>query len=375
MSEPKITFTTPWLHEGHTIKAGTLERREFANALQLEDQRQLLTNDVASAESIEQLHDIVRGFLLSTRRSNEQIKKVDATAFATMELASRPMLLEPFLQEKSIGMVHAWRGVGKTHVSLGIAAAVATGGQFLRWKAPAASPVLYLDGEMADCDLQLWLRETLGGMPELREGFFSLITPDLQTAPIPNLSTVEGQAVVEGCLGDAKLLVLDNISCLFRSGNENENDAWSAAQEWLLQLRRNGVGTLLVHHDGKMRVQRGTSKREDPMNYVIQLKHPADYNAEEGLRAEVHFTKARRLHGAAARPFEAKMEVREGKAVWATRDLNDALAETVRTMHEQESMSIREIAKVLDISRAKAHRLSKTVPERVSAADSSDLPF
>lgn len=45
-------------------------------------------------------------------------------------------------------MIYAPRGVGKTHVALGIAYAVTSGGQFLGWQASKPRGVLYLDGEM-----------------------------------------------------------------------------------------------------------------------------------------------------------------------------------------------------------------------------------
>lgn len=40
-------------------------------------------------------------------------------------------------------------------------------------------------------------------------------------------------------------------------------------QRWLLELRRKGVSTLFVHHDGKGDTLRGASKREDIASQVI----------------------------------------------------------------------------------------------------------
>src|SRR5215217_2562002 len=44
-------------------------------------------------------------------------------------------LLGPWLRKQTLAMVHAWRGVGKTHFALGVAYAVASGGKFLKWQA------------------------------------------------------------------------------------------------------------------------------------------------------------------------------------------------------------------------------------------------
>jgi hypothetical protein len=53
----------------------------------------------------------------------------------SMDIPEPELILAPWLRTQSLSMIHAWRGVGKTHVALGIAYAVASGGEFLRWKA------------------------------------------------------------------------------------------------------------------------------------------------------------------------------------------------------------------------------------------------
>jgi hypothetical protein len=65
-----------------------------------------------------------------------------------LDLPPRRYLLHPWLPEKGLAMVYAPRGVGKTLFALGAAYAVACGGRILRFTAPAARRVLYVDGEM-----------------------------------------------------------------------------------------------------------------------------------------------------------------------------------------------------------------------------------
>jgi RecA-family ATPase len=64
------------------------------------------------------------------------------------------LILSPWLPKAGLCMIHAFRGIGKTHVSLGIAYAVAKGSNFLSWEASAARNVLYVDGEMPAATLQ-----------------------------------------------------------------------------------------------------------------------------------------------------------------------------------------------------------------------------
>src|SRR5436190_12828354 len=68
--------------------------------------------------------------------------------FLNLDIAPREMLLNPILPERSLGMLYAPRGVGKSWLSLSIGLAVASGSGFLRWSAPGKRRVLYVDGEM-----------------------------------------------------------------------------------------------------------------------------------------------------------------------------------------------------------------------------------
>src|SRR5208282_930278 len=141
-------------------------------------------------------------------------------------------------------------------------------------------------------------------------------TPDFQERPIPDLATTQGQGLLEPHLAGIDLLVLDNLSALCRHGNENEGEDWLPVQEWALGLRSRGISVLFVYHAGKNKSQRGTSRREDLLDTVITLKHPANYNPSEGLRCEVHFEKTRSMLGNAATPCEVRMESgSDGRAV------------------------------------------------------------
>lgn len=246
------------------------------------------------------------------------------------EIKPREMLLNPILPEQGLAMLYAYRGVGKTYIALGIAAAVASGGSFLRWKAPSPRRVLYVDGELPAKTLQEHSAMILAGLENVEPapGSLQFITPDLQQRPIPDLATPEGQRLIEPHLEGIALLVLDNLSALCRNGRENEGEGWLPVQEWALALRRRGISVLFVHHAGKNFAQRGTSRREDLPDTVFTLKHPSNYNPSEGLRCEVHFEKTRGMLGDAAKPFEVQMEAgTDGRAIWTVKELEDAKAQ------------------------------------------------
>jgi RecA-family ATPase len=212
-------------------------------------------------------------------------------------------LIRPWLPLKGLVMIAGWRGVGKTFSAAGIALSVAAGMPFLGWEVPEPQRVLYVDGEMDPAEMRdKRLKRMRKSMPpeaqeRLRENLFFLShhafpetgIPDLSDADKPGRKLVEEEAELTG----AKLIILDNLSCLCTSGIENDAESWQSMQDWLLKLRRAGYTVLLLHHGGKpdksgRSRQRGTSKREDVLNTSIMLQP-----AEDKDTFEWEFTKNR----------------------------------------------------------------------------------
>ena len=225
------------------------------------------------------------------------------------EIAPRQNLLSPWLPSQGLCMIYSTRGLGKTWMALEIAYAVASGGSFLNWEAESPQGVLYIDGEMPLSLMQERLSAIENSRHQIISGLFNILSPDAQEFGIPDLSTVEGQAKIDELISDEiKLVVLDNLSTLVRSGRESESDSWLPVQEWVLRLRSNGKSVLLIHHAGKGGQQRGTSRREDVLDTVIALRKPENYSPESGACFEVHFEKNRGLYGNEIKPFEAHLE-------------------------------------------------------------------
>lgn len=280
--------------------------------------------------------------------------------FLSMSIPERGLLLSPILPVQGIGIMYAPRGIGKTFAALSVAVAVASGGAVFNWRAPMPKKVLYVDGEMPAIAMQNRLAALVGGMaiPPLALENLNLITPDLQSRPIPDLSTVGGQAALEPYLKGVDMVVLDNIATLCRTGKENESQSWQTMQAWLLELRRRGITVLLIHHAGKSGDQRGTSAREDIMDTVISLRRPREYSMAEGARFEVHLTKARAVLGDDAKPFEANL-VAEGNALhWQIKVLEDVELEILKRLLN-DGYSIRDCAEEMGKSKGAIQRLKK----------------
>lgn len=279
---------------------------------------------------------------------------VGAADLLTASFPDRDMLLHPWLESQSLTMIHAWRGLGKTYLALNIGYALASGGTFLGWSAPVPVPVLYIDGEMPGAALRDRVARIVASSDtEAPDGFLRFITPDLQeNGLMPNLADPEGQQAINAVLGDARVIIIDNLSCLVRGGKENEAESWHPVAEWALLMRATGRSVLFIHHSGKGGQQRGTSKREDLLDTVLLLKRPGDYQPDQGARFEIHFEKARSLFGQDVTALEASLcTTPDGQQTWTTRTV-EAIADAQMIELAELGLSQIEIARELGCHRS-----------------------
>ena len=252
-------------------------------------------------------------------------------------------------------MIHAPRGIGKTHVALGTAWAVATGGGFLRWTTPSgAFRVLLLDGEMPAVVLQERLRSVVSasGLEPPLPDYLRIAAADLRRDGLPDLADPQSQGFYADIVADADLIIVDNLSTLCCAVRENEADTWAPVQAWCLAQRRQNKSVLLIHHAGKSGSQRGTSKKEDVLDTVIGLRRPPDYQAAQGARFEVHFEKTRGFHGPDAEPFEARLIGNQWQesTIKSGDDISTLLA------LKASGMSIRDISDRTGVPKTTVHR-------------------
>lgn len=299
-------------------------------------------------------------------RAESNLRLVTIQELLQEPFPPREELLSPVFHTQSINMIHARRGIGKTHVALGIAYAVSTGGKFLNWQAPQPRGVLYIDGEMPGNVMQERLARIVAANGETPFPYsFKILTPDLQSDGMPNLSTAEGQEDINELLTkDTELIIVDNISCLCRSGRENEAESWLPVQGWALQQRAAGRSILFIHHSGKDGAQRGSSKREDILDTVINLKRPPDYDPTQGAAFEVVIEKGRHIYGDDAEPFEARLIADDiGLATWAIKDIAHATLDRVVEL-SNEGLSQTEIARELNVNRSTVSRAYRKAKEQ-----------
>ncbi len=319
---------------------------------------------------LDSIADILKSFLptrgvVSRNAGVEQpvgaLKSIGFDDFLAINMPPREMLLDPILPERSLAMLYAPRGVGKTLLSLSMGLAVASGSPLLRWRAPRQRRVLYVDGEMPLVSLQERLRAISTGLGAVipNDGFRVLAADSTEHGL--SIGSEEGQRAIDPLLGSVDLVIFDNLSTLCTNGSESASDAWVPMQNWLLKLRRQGIAVLLVHHAGTNGRQRGTSRREDALDTVIALRRPEDYSPEQGARFEVHFEKLRnRVEGDGSLPFEAKLECfvtdQDEGVRWSSRErCPPVLKQVAELFHD--GLTVREVAAALKMSKTEAGRL------------------
>jgi AAA domain len=216
----------------------------------------------------------IKGLLSSAKEAEETGlvgHLVSATELSVMNVPAREMIVDPFIPTSSINLLFAARGIGKTWVALSLAAALASGHDFLGFEVRKPRGVLYVDGEMPLAALKE--RVCAIGADRL-DNFFILPSESLfRTSGPLNIHSKKDQARVDAMLNqiEVQLVIFDNLSSLRSGIDENDNSSLDVFLQWLLALRHKGYAILLIHHAGKGGDQRGASRLEDFLDTTIKL--------------------------------------------------------------------------------------------------------
>lgn len=240
--------------------------------------------------------------------------------FVGFECQPRETVLIPWLNTGSLNLVYAGTGVGKTWFCLELMHCLVSGGvAFGRWPCTKPKKVLYIDGEMTTREVTERLSKLVRAQDIAAELIpnASFLSADVQQqrtgSGLKDLYSSEGRSWLEPSILEHDVVILDNIGCLW-FGDENKSVEWAGFLSWLRSLKSKGATIILVHHAGKTDINkdrhgdlavryRGSSRIAEPMDTIIALHRPSNYEQTEGARFEVHFRKNRSLYGADVEPF------------------------------------------------------------------------
>ena len=286
----------------------------------------------------------------------------DIYALIAADLKDPEPIIAPILFEADLLMIYGWRGCGKTWFSLGLSYAIASGGNFLTWHCRKPRKVLILDGEMRAARLKKRLSLIIAGVEEeAAPGMLRILTRDMcqDSVDWPDLGRADGRESLVNLIEQEapEVIVIDNLSAWIRSGKgENDEESLRECASFLLQQRARGRAVVLIHHAGKGGQQRGTSRREDILDTVVNLKRPDDYDPADGMRCELSFEKARNLDGGEVTTLAVEFSTKSGKAVFTSSEIK---ADAISQVHDliKDGATRGEISKATGLDRFQLRRL------------------
>lgn len=313
----------------------------------------------------EALRDRLLNAPLVDQEPDEEVRALTMAELLDRSFPPREHLLSPWLATGSLVMIHAQRGAGKTRFVMSAAYAVASGQPMLDWNVSRPVRVLYVDGELPATLLQQRVKVLGPETPNLR-----LLSRDIllreDRVTIPDLAESGGRAWLDEIIEREKadLIILNSLSTLIRSGEENTAESWAPVQDWLLDHRFHGRTVIIVHHEGKTKKQRGTSKREDVLDTIVSLEEVKDDmgSNEEQVTFELKFTKTREFYGAEAAPLLLRLSTKSGTAEWSFETKRDHVRDKIVELNKG-GMKQKDIAKAVGLTQPQVSRILQKVKE------------
>jgi AAA domain len=238
-------------------------------------------------------------------KGNGQAQPLDINALClspaeweAREIPPDDMLLGPFSVSTRTELA-ADTGLGKTMFGVALAHAMATGSDFLHWRAVRHARVLFIDGEMPQGLLKARLRVARSwfGLAEPlgRDRLCVLSAADLED--MPPIDTSEGARWVFDLidkLGRFDHVTFDNRASLAAGDLAGDDASTTAIKLLQRQITRLGTGQLWLHHTG-LDGSRGYGRkaREWEMD-TVGIGERLNDRQDADVAMKLRFTKARR---------------------------------------------------------------------------------
>jgi len=346
------------IHTTHNIQMRAFEGEDGAEAIITDAEQQIKQFNITNGEN----PAVVVGFASLLKRECPPVEYA----------------IDPLLSSRGTGEIFAWRGTGKSYITTQMAVDIAKGRPMMfgghkggggHWPISRAYRVLYVYGEMDDTEIQARsiAISRMSGQEIPTDEQLGTMCKDYQLNWRPKISSSRDRKFIEdrvfgyGYEG----LILDNISTLWPTSQENQTDRSAILAEWFNDLNQRGVWVIFLHHAGKSGEQRGDSEKEDMLSFVLKLRRPANYKPEEGLRVEVHVDKNRHKpkQPSLLMPFEIQLFRNDnGEQEWITRPAHVAQRAAAFEMFKNE-MPAMFVAQEVGVSKATIYRWKKDFEE------------
>ena len=223
----------------------------------------------------------------NTKRNQFELNVFSYKDVENLDLPTQQVLLSNLWRTEENVMIYSKTGVGKSWLSLSIAACITGQGKMnvCDWENEIVRRVLLVDGEMSVRDYQnrlpILIKATGGDPEKVRENLdFVPRQRQEQYEYFTNLANEDnqGQLINYAKSRDIDTLILDNLSTLTEFDNENNSESMKLFQKFLLRARSEGLQTLVVHHMRKGKEDdesyRGSSVLGVSLDTILRLESP-----------------------------------------------------------------------------------------------------
>lgn len=307
------------------------------------------------------------------------ISKVDVTLAAlafknNYKVNSSKFLIDNILDRRSILMISAASGVGKSIFAMNLGYALATKGDLINgWKVNEHCKVLHI------CDQELDERTYAKHQEKFKKLYPASDADFISERAVkwhllePNdrlklEKMVETYTLTRGTPGlPVSVIILDSLNRLAAGAHHEKN--WDEFSSWLTSLLQKNLSIILVHHSGKNKADYlGTSKIQNDVDVHIHLETIADCDKPNCIPLSIRLLKNRRSWlDRTSKQWVLSWGSRPRWYEWGEDQLNWRSPEAIRVNSiirmRQEGLTTEQIADKYNRSAQTIHNFVKCHPE------------
>ena len=265
---------------------------------------------------------------MNIRKDSPDVKSFVGVSMQELEESCSEIqedILVPFIKDGDATLIYSPSGVGKSFFSFGIAVAIASGSEFLGYKAPKSRKVMYIDGEMSKWQLmtRVGASTTIDNKSLVNQNL-SFVNRELTQEMLPDIGSESEWKMAHRDIvkSGVEVVVFDNFSTL-ALGVEDENSAssFNNTLELVLSLKKASILPILIHHANKTgQSYRGSTKIEAIFSNIISLERSKAIDLSLGAGFRIKFTKNRNEYSEFTEPRTVQLVKGEGWKVVKTDD-------------------------------------------------------
>ena len=307
------------------------------------------------------------------------ISKVDVTLAASafknnFKVNSSKFLIDNILDRRSILMISAASGVGKSIFAMNLGYALATKGSLINgWKVNDRCKVLHICDQELDKGTYAKHQEKFQKLYKASDTDFICEHADNwhlleQKDRLKLEKMVETYTLMRGTPGlPVSVIILDSLNRLASGAHHEKN--WDEFSSWLTSLLQKNLSIILVHHSGKNKADYlGTSKIQNDVDVHIHLETIADSDKPNCIPLNIQLQKNRRSWlDRKPKQWILSWGTRPRWYEWEEEQLNWRSPETVRvesiSRMRREGLTTQQIADKYNRSAQTIHKFVRLHPE------------